>query len=716
MAQINQNELVGKIGMLMKRYRFEVGALWNQRYIMVEKLDKSLRAILFFLFFLLSIRFIFSYLTAAPDNISYLGILIALLIAVLSWWRLFPILYLFIGFIPLVAGIQNLGLAKGIPIFSFIFANIYISWFLRRFFYKKKGIIVNNSIDTFIDIFAVVIILSLIMRLSAFPFDFVVYRFQFASVLRQNDPFWCFEASYIILQGLFVYRILSLEKNKDWIKWINSLFVIQTIIIIIFSFIQFFLLVLNKQSLDTIKIFWPFDDIHSYGSYIIFLFFYHTAQIFLKKKFNFFSLTIGTILFFLIVFSYSRATWLAFMIVFLGIVFFTVSIRKRKWIVFCFVFIFLIGNFLGPQLLKANNLYLKRLGRLVAVNNYSIDKTIQGRLHRWKVALRMVKDHPITGTGIGTYLGVSPNYISSEEVITIRKVFPRWKIEENTHNYFLQRCAQIGLLGLFFFGAILFSTYRVGFGETGYIKRKNFQMYGLISGLTAYLITMITSHPLIISKQQFLFWFIIFAITIEPSDKEKILVKSKIGTVIFSLPFVILVVLMPGYLLNGRTIEKIEGVNYEYGFYKKEKIEKRKVRWTMKMSGSKEFAKTDIIGVRVYAMHDNISEENLYLDIFINDFQIDRVYFKKTGFKRLYYHIPGIKNHEYLLRTMASKTFNPYKLGLTKNLKQSRDQGVALERIRYLTKLPKKKYKKIDFTTISEESNSKSLNGIDKNT
>ena len=237
-----------------------------------EKLNDSLRYLLFGVFFLLSLRYILSYLVAGREWMIIGGSFCVIIIFIFCWWNLFLCLFFFISFIPIISGFQNIGIMDGVPLFSFCFAAIYCAWFLKFFLYNKKKINVNNSIDIFIEALAGIIIVSLLMTLNQYPLEFVLYRIRFASVLRQVDPFWCLEASYLILQGLFLYRIISLEKSgKKWSKAFDNIIIFHTIVIMLFSFCQFFILT-SKFNIQKVKIFWPFDDIHSYGSYVVFSF------------------------------------------------------------------------------------------------------------------------------------------------------------------------------------------------------------------------------------------------------------------------------------------------------------------------------------------------------------------------------------------------------------------------------------------------------------
>ena len=89
------------------------------------------------------------------------------------------------------------------------------------------------------------------------------------------------------------------------------------------------------------------------------------------------------------------------------------------------------------------------------------------------------------------------------------------------HNYYLQLGADLGIPALLLFLGIIFYAYRAGLeilrqkDESGYVIK------GLIFGLSAYLITMLTSHPLLLSNQQFLFWFVIAAISVAQGAGKK---------------------------------------------------------------------------------------------------------------------------------------------------------------------------------------------------
>lgn len=90
-------------------------------------------------------------------------------------------------------------------------------------------------------------------------------------------------------------------------------------------------------------------------------------------------------------------------------------------------------------------------GRVETIINYEQDYNFtaqEGRLEIWKRGLRMVKENPLTGVGIG-------NFTTADGLM--RESPGRWM---NAHNSPLQVAAEIGLLGLAFYIVLLVRMFR----------------------------------------------------------------------------------------------------------------------------------------------------------------------------------------------------------------------------------------------------------------
>jgi len=150
----------------------------------------------------------------------------------------------------------------------------------------------------------------------------------------------------------------------------------------------------------------------------------------------------------------------------------------------------------------------------------------------------------------------------------------------------------------------------------------------------------------------------------------------------YSKPLLFLLVLLvvAGHLYNFHRFSPCSS-EYEYGLYETEKVNGARMQWTWKRSYLCEIAKTDFLGLTVYAAPYNIDKAGLTLNLFVNDNFLDKVHFVKSGSRRLAYHLADITGKKISLKTEVSRTFNPYKLGLSKDRTKNREQGIAVSPI-----------------------------------
>jgi O-antigen ligase len=76
------------------------------------------------------------------------------------------------------------------------------------------------------------------------------------------------------------------------------------------------------------------------------------------------------------------------------------------------------------------------LTKLGTINNY-VQETRVGRLSLWKESLGIIRDHPLVGTGMGSFVTVYPPYqTEAQDLIT-----------EHAHNDYVEALTETGLLG-----------------------------------------------------------------------------------------------------------------------------------------------------------------------------------------------------------------------------------------------------------------------------
>ncbi len=96
----------------------------------------------------------------------------------------------------------------------------------KRIFFDKKSIRSPSIIGNLIDTLSAVVVISLIMIILQYPLDYVGYRMLSYVRMRQDDPMFCMFAAFILLQGLFLYRIMELEvQGKTILEWAIPVFI-----------------------------------------------------------------------------------------------------------------------------------------------------------------------------------------------------------------------------------------------------------------------------------------------------------------------------------------------------------------------------------------------------------------------------------------------------------------------------------------------------------
>ena len=644
------------------------------------KLTGFLRHSIFIAFYVLSLQLIFATINNCSMN-PLLLVLLLLGIAALSWWKIHWSLYCLLMAIPLVNGLHLLQFIPPLSLFSSIFASIYLLWLPRRLLFTQQNILPRTEVGHLVDILSGIVILSLIVSYLPYPLDSILYQFWHNPFEAYDQLSSSTQGANVLLQGLFFFRIMELEINhrSKWCKLI-SVFYFQVPIIVFFLVLQ---MIYRVPALSLGYGFYaPLDDIHSFGSYIAVLFFIFLAIVYgghLKQKL-FTGPFLALILLFVIL-SYSRATWLAVMVVSTVFLINKLSLRKKVLVISSILLALLAFNLFPNILIKSNQNYLSRLGHVLVLKGQQSDYL---RVVLWKRALNIISDFPITGSGIGTFWKISPLY-QDFSVSDFKDYY------ENAHNYFLQFGSDLGLPALLIFLSILFFTDKAGFRVSSQVPEFAPFVKGLLFGLSAYLITCLTGHPLLLSNQQFLFWFVISMIVTpyafashRGGDRTGNLSRDTSRFMV-----VLTMMVLAGYALEyGPGFWRVsnEERKYEYGFYPYEAWNGKKVRWT----GEKAFSRLEVAGslmsFNVYALSYDIHPKGLNFKLFVNRKLFDEINFYKNETRNLRYYLPYKKGEYIEIKVVVSKTFIPLRLGLSQD---ARKLGLAMSEIKFGDEIPK---------------------------
>jgi hypothetical protein len=130
------------------------------------------------------------------------------------------------------------------------------------------------------------------------------------------------------------------------------------------------------------------------------------------------------------------------------------------------------------------------------------DPTYRGAGMRTEFAeasLRMIAERPAFGAGIGRYYATSRLFLPP----SLAWVYGF----ENAHNYFLQITAETGIIGGMLFGAFVGGlVWRTATGVRA--APADYRLIGCAAGLTAFLVTCLTGHPLLVPEVAIPFWIV----------------------------------------------------------------------------------------------------------------------------------------------------------------------------------------------------------------
>ena len=631
---------------------------------------------IFISFYLLCCRFIFSsFYQSNTSQVIQLSILFFMAVGLILY-NLRLALFCFIAFIPLMSGLQSLGILKNTCLLSFCFSTMYIAWFPKTVICKKSALRAKSTVSVCIDLLTTIVLLSLANHLLLYPSSIAVPALLYIPVITHIHDMQAITASFVFLQGCFLFRLLEIE--DDTFRALKSkiipIFCIQAFTILFFSALQ---LAFNVPPRIGTPLTAAFQDSHALATYSVFLLFFFLIFSSSQNKFSK-AATIALAFFFLIlaVLAYGRSEWAAALLILLVMLYNKMSIRKYVSLISLVFVIVLLINIFPQSLAPSSNLYFKRLQSLLLVSQYfSPDNGSTAiRFFLWKRALNSIMQAPITGNGMGAFYKLSPDYMLND---------PAFPVSQYPHNYFLHIAAEIGIPGLFIFLLIVFFALKNGFIEVQAKTLNSLFIKACLSGLGLYVITFIIGHHLILPVHQFLFWFIIAGLVVQSPSKSK---PALCLSFTHQICIVLFFTLLP--LTYAFNFIKCAGSSKIYGNYPLERsVPGKPFYWTAKESSDQMVARSNLLMIKGSAYRGNIDDRGLFFKLFINDIPVLEHHFYSPQEKAFYCYVPGIANKEIIIKTWVDKTFCPKDIGLNND---SRELGIMMSPVAFLVDiLPK---------------------------
>lgn len=351
-----------------------------------------------------------------------------------------------------------------------------------------------------VETFALVIVASLIGQILRHLDDpelhsAITGRSSFAF----GDRYYFMTSAFVWLQGVYFFKLLCQHPMSPR-PWTQAVFLSYVYIFIYFFLIQWMLRIPTPYKGEIC--FLPCEDISSFGSIISSLLIYHISiNTPASKNHRFLKTCLGIVLLSLLVLSWSRAAWLAAMVVLL---IFSWTQVSRKWtilLLIAFSCTTVLMNALPESIDWEKHYYLFRLRSLVRIEN--IANKDRSRLSLYIKAIDMIKARPVTGHGIGSFYMKSVDFARPED--------PFGKTMDFAHNTVLQVAAEVGAPAAILFIFLTVSLISFAF-SAGKKERKDSSLdyktgWALNLALLTYILTQMTANSLnVYPSNQFFFW------------------------------------------------------------------------------------------------------------------------------------------------------------------------------------------------------------------
>lgn len=278
----------------------------------------------------------------------------------------------------------------------------------------------------------------------------------FVSVIYSRDKLLAFSESIRLFSYVFLFFILKYYINEEKVyKYILKSYMLSSFIIGVFGIYQ---RLLGIGTLKTskfgsgIRISSFLENSNNLGMYFVFAIFPFIILFIkdkeMKNKIVYLILTILSLA--NIIFSYSRNALIGFTI---GIVILIVILGIK------YIFLTTIPILLLYCMPTVST-------RVKDISDMSQNLS---RIQIWKLAVLIIKDHPIFGVGNGNYTYYLHDYVSNADYIkyNLANIF-------HPHNAFLKAFSELGLLGILSFTGIIVSSFSIVYK---FIKKQNDNFY-----------------------------------------------------------------------------------------------------------------------------------------------------------------------------------------------------------------------------------------------
>lgn len=154
------------------------------------------------------------------------------------------------------------------------------------------------------------------------------------------------------------------------------------------------------------------------------------------------------------------------------------------------------------------------ISRASTLSNISGVESWQDRLHQWRGTIRMIKERPLLGWGLGQYPIRQREYTDIGAKVTADGMTgPRSSLAEQAHNFYLQTTAELGLIGVSIMAVVMLTFLIAGFRRVVQMDagiRRSILMASL-AGMAAFSVDAISSPSWQAGPVYIFFWLVLGA-------------------------------------------------------------------------------------------------------------------------------------------------------------------------------------------------------------
>jgi hypothetical protein len=310
----------------------------------------------------------------------------------------------------------------------------------------------------------------------------------------------------------------------------------------------------------------------------------------------------------------------------------------------------------------------------------------------WKLAIPMIKDYPLTGVGMGSYIIEVSNYAKLQNVTLATP--------ESAENYVLQVGTELGLAGVFLIAWVFWELIRQinrSLKNVPSSAKERFVLSGAIGGIVSYMMT-IQVHTFIGSYEiKYFFWLLVGLVFclgprissptegrpqgLHPHKAKKIIM---VGLIVL---YGIVHLWNSTHSLSLLSRTQRLGLVQDFGYYQQEKTaDGREFRWTKSYGGTPVEIEKPEVEIPLLASHPDIRRNPVHVkvylvkDLFRHKRLLGELTLRESAWTTFKCSLKEELGQKAILLIKVSRTWNPGKI---LKIPDPRDLGVAVGKIRF---------------------------------